>query len=75
MPALQHVKLVSQHTILSDESLLTLSRMQHLKSIGLCFYPYDFASSQTFARLVYLLARDHANVVVRMGSKLLSDDL
>ena len=73
MPALQHV-VIGSPTVFCDESLLTLPRMQHLTHIQ--FYhltPQNFASSQIFAELVYLLATNRPEVVVCMGAKQLGN--
>ena len=44
--------------------------MQHLEFVNFGhFQPQDFTNIQTFARLVYLLARDCSEVVVCLGEK------
>ncbi|KAL3142768.1 hypothetical protein ABBQ38_003068 [Trebouxia sp. C0009 RCD-2024] len=74
MPALPHVAIDSQ-TVCYDESLLALARMQHLTCLEFFnFTPPDFASSQIFAELVYLLAKNRPQVVVCMADKQLGND-
>ena len=67
MQALQHLE-ISSMSILNYESLLTLSRMRHLKFVYFGhFSPQTSTNIQTSARVVYLLARDCSEVVVCLG--------
>lgn len=78
MPALQHVEIRSQ-TVSFYEGILSLSKMQQLKSIKLVgFSPEGLGQHssrlKTFARLVYLLANNSPQVDVCVRGTWIADN-